>query len=107
MKNRKHLLSTAKEWVNDGKDVVIATVIKTWGSSPNQTGSQMIISNFSEIEGSVSGGCIEGSIINHALKIIKGSKPKLLEFGISNEMAWDVGLACGGKIKIYLEKIEL
>ena len=105
MNNSKNLLSIAQEWISNGRTVAIATVIKTWGSSPNQTGSQMIISNLSEIEGSVSGGCIEGSVIHHALEVIEGARPKLLTFGVSNEMAWDVGLACGGKIQIYLEKI--
>ncbi len=106
MHNKNKLLSIAEKWINEGKSVVIASVIKTWGSAPNLPGSQMIISNLSEIEGSVSGGCIEGLIINHAFEIFKNSKPKLLEFGVSNEKAWEVGLACGGKIQIYIEKIE-
>ena len=106
MSNKKHLLSIAENWINEGKSVVIASVIKTWGSAPSIPGSQMIISNLSEIEGSVSGGCVEGLIINHAFEIFENSKPKLIEFGVSNEKAWEVGLACGGKIQIYIEKIE-
>ena len=105
--NNLHLFSKAEDWIKEGKTVFLATVISTWGSAPNQVGSQMIISNCSDIEGSVSGGCVEGSVLSNALEMQENSKPKTLEYGVSNEKAWEVGLACGGEIKIYLEKIDI
>ena len=106
MNGNLNLFSKALEWINNDKTVFLATVISTWRSSPNQVGSQMIISSFSDIEGSVSGGCVESSVVNNALEMIDDYKPRTLEYGVSNEKAWEVGLACGGKIKVYLEKIE-
>jgi xanthine/CO dehydrogenase XdhC/CoxF family maturation factor len=98
-------LLTAEAWLNEGREIAIATVIQTWGSSPRPGGSRLVVDNNSNFQGSVSGGCVEGAVIAEALEVIQTKKPKMLEFGVSNEMAWDVGLACGGTVKIYVEPV--
>lgn len=100
------LLTQAARWADAGKRVAIATVVRTWGSSPRQVGSQLIVNEDSEFEGSVSGGCIEGAVVTEALDIMETGEPKLLEFGVSDAMAWEVGLACGGEVKVFVEKLE-
>ena len=100
------LLLTAENWLSKNNGVAIATVIRTWGSSPRPVGSQMIVSEKAQIEGSVSGGCIEGSVIENALEIISGQPAKKLDFGVTNETAWQVGLTCGGKITIFIESFK-
>ena len=100
------ILSTALVWKNSGKNVAIATVIKTWGSSPRPMGSQLAVSNDGTFVGSVSGGCIEGAVVTEALEVMKSGKPKVLDFGVSNELAWEAGLACGGQVKVLVEVIE-
>ncbi len=106
MNNDANLLDTAQEWLNEGRKVGIATVVSTWGSSPRPPGSQLIVDNQGSMIGSVSGGCIEGAVIREALEIMEGAKPKLLEFGVSNEDAWEVGLACGGNVQVYVEALR-
>ncbi len=100
------VLGQAANWKAAGKGVALATVVKTWGSSPRPVGSQMAIDDGGNMVGSVSGGCIEGAVVMESREIINGGKPKLLEFGVSNEMAWEVGLACGGKVEVYVERID-
>lgn len=99
-------LNQAVTWHNAGKGVAIATVISTWGSSPRPVGSQLAINDAGDMMGSVSGGCIEGAVVHEALDVIANGEPRLLEFGITNERAWEVGLACGGKIRIFVERVE-
>ena len=86
--------------------LAIATVVETWGSSPRPVGSQLLVDEHGEFLGSVSGGCIEGAVITEALEVIASGVPRLLDFGVSNERAWEVGLSCGGKVQVYLEPIE-
>ncbi len=78
---------------------------ETWGSAPRPAGSQLVIDGAGNFEGSVSGGCVEGSVVEEALDVIASGKPRLLEFGVADESAWRVGLTCGGTIKVYVEKI--
>ena len=99
-------LAHAAAWREAGKAVALATVVKTWGSSPRPVGSQMAVDEDGNMVGSVSGGCIEGTVVMESREIISSGKPKLLEFGVSNEMAWEVGLACGGKVEVYVERVE-
>ncbi|MGI9331533.1 MAG: XdhC family protein, partial [Gammaproteobacteria bacterium] len=89
-----------------GRGVAIATVVSTWGSSPRPAGSQLVADDSGGFVGSVSGGCIEGAVIGEARATIADGEPRLLEFGVSDEQAWDVGLACGGTIQIYVERVE-
>ena len=105
-RNVEDTLATAADWARAGKQVALATVIETWGSSPRPVGSQLVIDKDGAFLGSVSGGCIEGAVIREAQGVIASGEPKLLEFGVSNEMAWEVGLACGGKIRLYVEKLN-
>ena len=104
--NEKEIYSKILDWLKDKKDVAIASVIETWGSSPRPVGSIMAINNNNEIVGSVSGGCVESFVFSKALEVIKSNKVETLEFGVTNTKAWEVGLTCGGKIKVFLEKIS-
>ena len=109
MKNTsdEKILEEANLWINAKHKVALATVIKTWGSSPRQIGSKMIVNEKGEFSGSISGGCVESSIIEESLKLLKDNKPfKKIEFKVTNQNAWEVGLACGGEITIFLERIN-
>ena len=99
------LLSLAAAWKSAGEDVAIATVTETWGSSPRPTGSQLIVTKSGKLEGSVSGGCIEGAVAEAAMTTIATGVPQLLDFGVINDQAWEVGLACGGKVKVFVERL--
>ena len=104
---KENILEEANTWIKSNQKVVLATVIQTWGSSPLQVGSKMIVNEKGIFSGSVSGGCVESSVISESIQLIKkNSKFKKLEFKVSNENAWDVGLACGGEIKIFIEQIN-
>ena len=100
------VLSTAARWQDEGRQVALATVIATWGSSPRPAGSQLAVDDRGRMVGSVSGGCIEGAVVHEAQEVMAGGGTKLLEYGVTNEMAWEVGLACGGTVRVYLEALE-
>ena len=109
MKNSfdEKILDEAKDWLSAKRNVVLATVIQTWGSSPRPIGSRMIINDKGDFSGSVSGGCVETVVVRECLGLIKEKKPfKKIEFKVSNKSAWEVGLACGGEIAIFLEQIN-
>ena len=109
MKNSfdKKNIKKINNWLKDNKKVALATVINTWGSSPQPIGSRMIVNENGDFSGSVSGGCVETSVIRECLEIIKKNKPfKKIDFKISDENAWEVGLACGGEISIFIEQIS-
>ena len=99
------VLDKAAEWHAAGRKVAIATVVSTWGSSPRPAGSQLLVDDQGNMLGSVSGGCIEGAVVKKALDIIDGAPPEVMEFGVSNEQAWEVGLACGGRVQVYVEAL--
>lgn len=100
------VLGEAVQWRKSGKGVALATVVTTWGSSPRPVGSQLAVDDKGKFIGSVSGGCIEGAVIKEALEAIQDGRPRLLDFGVSNEQAWEVGLACGGKVQVFVERLE-
>ena len=100
------LLTLADGWKKQGRDVAIATVVETWGSAPRPAGSRLVIDADGNFEGSVSGGCVEGAVVTEAAEVIGSGVPKLLEFGVADETAWEVGLACGGKIKVFVERLN-
>jgi len=109
MKNSfdEKILEEAKDWLEAKQQVILATVIQTWGSSPRQVGSRMIVNNTGDFSGSVSGGCVETAVVRECLNLLKEEKLfKKIEFKVSNESAWEVGLACGGEIAIFLEQIN-
>jgi xanthine/CO dehydrogenase XdhC/CoxF family maturation factor len=100
------ILREAHGWREAGDNVALATVVTTWGSSPRPVGSQLAVAADGRFIGSVSGGCIEGAVIREALDVIANGKPRLLDFGVTNEQAWEVGLACGGKVQVFVERLE-
>lgn len=99
-------LDFAAEWSSAGYGVALATVVKTWGSSPRPVGSQLAIRLDGVFQGSVSGGCIESSVIETGLEIIRSGGHRMLHFGVTDELAWELGLTCGGEIEIFVESIE-
>jgi len=100
------VLAEAARWREEGREVALATVVRTWGSSPRPVGSHLAIDRDSNFVGSVSGGCIEGAVIHEALEVMRDGKPRMLQYGVTHEMAWEVGLACGGQVNVYVEKVE-
>lgn len=102
----KDPLATAAHWLDLGHRVALATVVETWGSAPRPVGSQLVVRDDGLFEGSVSGGCVEGEVIAAAEDVMTDGAPRFLAFGVSNETAWRVGLACGGKIRVLVEAIE-
>lgn len=100
------VLGAALDWKRAGKGVALATVVTTWGSAPRPVGSQLAVDDEGKFIGSVSGGCIEGAVVTEALDAIADGKPRMLDFGVSDAQAWEVGLACGGKIQIFVERLD-
>ncbi|MGH6873122.1 MAG: XdhC family protein [Rhizomicrobium sp.] len=99
------VLDTAAQWLASGHKVALGTVIKTWGSAPRQAGSQIAVRDDGAFVGSVSGGCVEGAVIESARETMADGKARRLEFGVSDEQAWSAGLACGGHIEIFVEPV--
>ncbi|WP_099866597.1 XdhC family protein [Pararhizobium haloflavum] len=99
-------LAIAQGWLEAGRQVALATVMETWGSAPRPVGSHLVIDGDGNFEGSVSGGCVEGAVIAEAADVIDSGKPRMLEFGVADETAWQVGLSCGGRIRVYVERID-
>jgi xanthine/CO dehydrogenase XdhC/CoxF family maturation factor len=100
------ILKTAETWRREGRGVAVATVVETWGSAPRPVGSHLVIDEDTNFLGSVSGGCVEGAVITEALDVIADGKPRMLEFGVADETAWQVGLSCGGRIRVYVERVD-
>jgi xanthine/CO dehydrogenase XdhC/CoxF family maturation factor len=105
MSDREDVLRQAADWSEGGLGVALATVVSTWGSAPRPAGSHLAVNERGEFVGSVSGGCIEGAVVREAVAAIQDGKPRLLEYGVTNDRAWEVGLACGGKIEVYVERL--
>lgn len=103
--NDPHVLIEARRWLDEGRKAALATVIETWGSAPQPTGSQLVIDADGNFIGSVSGGCVEGAVVTEAMDVIANGKPRILSFGVADETAWEVGLACGGKIRVFVEPL--
>lgn len=99
-------LEQAAAWRAAGRKVAFATVVETWGSSPRPPGSRLAVCEDGSFVGSVSGGCIEGAVVTEALAVMEDRRPRVLSFGVTNEMAWEVGLACGGQVKVFVEAVE-
>ncbi len=102
----KEIIESLRKWQAKGNKTAIATIVGGYGSAPRPLGSKMAVNDLMEFAGSVSGGCIEGDVIRNALRVIKEQKPALLRYGISTDAAWDIGLACGGEIEIFLEPLH-
>jgi len=100
------ILAEAESWKRAGRGVAIATVVETWGSAPRSVGSHLVIDADGNFQGSVSGGCVEGAVVTEAIDVIASGAPRMLEFGVADETAWQVGLSCGGRIKVYVERVS-
>ena len=106
MSDTAEIMEQAAGWREAGQGVALATVVNTWGSSPRPIGAKLAVNDGGAFVGSVSGGCVEGAVVEEALAAIRDGKPRMLDFGVTNEQAWEVGLACGGKIEIFVERVE-
>jgi xanthine dehydrogenase accessory factor len=106
VQNLDDVLDQAAAWRAAGREVALATVIETWGSSPRPAGSQLVVDEHGAFAGSVSGGCIEGAVVQAALEVLGGAPPRALEFGVTNDRAWEVGLACGGRVRLLVERAD-
>ncbi len=102
----KELLHDIDLWRGNGEKVAIATVVKVEGSAPRPVGATMAVSSGGHLAGSVSGGCVETAVFEEAQCVLESGTPKLLRYGITDEMAWDVGLACGGTIEVFVEPLD-
>ena len=102
----KDILPTLETWQGRGDQIVLATVVQTWGSSPRAPGAKMAVNQKGDMVGSVSGGCVEGAVVEEAMTVLKTGRPKLLQYGVADETAWEVGLACGGSIEIFVERLD-
>ena len=100
------VIPSALDWLEEGRRVALATVIQTWGSAPRPVGSQLAIDGGGNFLGSVSGGCVEGDVFEHACEVLRSGQPKLLSYGIEDEEAWNVGLPCGGEIDVFVEPLD-
>jgi xanthine/CO dehydrogenase XdhC/CoxF family maturation factor len=101
-----NILNTTAAWIEEGRKVALATVVETWGSAPQPIGSQLVVDADGNFMGAVSGGCVEGEVISQAMDVIASGAHKVLQFGVADETAWRVGLACGGKIRILVEPVS-
>jgi xanthine dehydrogenase accessory factor len=102
----RDVLAIALRWREAGQRAAIATVVSTWGSAPRPAGSQLVCNDAGQFAGSVSGGCVEVAVIEAAAEVMRTGAPTVLEFGVSDEQAFNVGLACGGRIRVYVEAME-
>ena len=102
----RDVMETIDQWHSEGQPVALATVVQTWGSSPRQAGAKMALTPAGHIAGSVSGGCVEGAVYEEGVEALKSGAPRLLHFGVADETAWEVGLSCGGTIRVYVEKVD-
>ncbi|NIP83370.1 MAG: XdhC family protein [Gemmatimonadetes bacterium] len=105
MSTDQDVLTAAAAWRARGLGVALATVVRTWGSAPREAGSHMAVNEEGTFCGSVSGGCVEGAVVEEAMEVIRSGRGRRLSFGVTDEMAWEVGLACGGKVAIWVERV--
>ena len=103
---KNELLPTIEQWRAEGKKVAIATVVRVLGTAPRREGAKLVVSDAGELAGSVSGGCVEGAVLEEALRVLKTGKPALLQYGITSDMLTDVGLSCGGTISVLVEPLD-
>lgn len=102
----RDILPTLEKWRANGEDIAVATVVKSYGSSPRQLGAKMAVTRAGDMVGSVSGGCVEGAVFQEAQGVLKTRQPKLVRYGVTDDLAWEVGLACGGTIEVFIEPMD-
>ncbi len=106
MQEPAEVLATALAWLEAGRKVALATVVETGGSSPRPVGSNLVVAADGAFEGSVSGGCVESAVVSAAQDVIASGESIIMDFGYTDAEAWDVGLACGGSIQVFVERLE-
>ncbi len=106
MQEPAEVLATALAWLEAGRKVALATVVETGGSSPRPVGSNLVVAEDGAFEGSVSGGCVESAVVSAAQDVIASGESIIMDFGYTDAEAWDVGLACGGSIQVFVERLE-
>ena len=99
----RDVLPEIRKWRTEGKRIAVATVVKAWGSSPRPIGSRMAVTDAGDMIGSVSGGCVEGAVFEEAQGVLESGVPKLVSYGVTTDVAWSVGLSCGGEIEVFVE----
>lgn len=102
----RDILPEIEKWRDEGEEVAIATVVRASGSAPRPVGAKLAVTPAGRMVGSVSGGCVEGAVFEKAIEVLRTGRPELVHYGISDEMAWDVGLSCGGVIDVFIEKLQ-
>jgi xanthine dehydrogenase accessory factor len=102
----RDILATLQQWRAEGKCIALATVVRVEGSVPRREGARLAVSSTGEMVGSVSGGCVENDVFRHAQEVLKGGEPRLLCYAITDDMTWEVGLACGGAIEVWVERLD-
>ena len=102
----RDILATVERWQANGEDIAVATVVRAMGSSPRQLGAKMAVTRSGDMVGSVSGGCVEGAVFEEAQGVLKTRQPRLVRYGVTDDLAWEVGLACGGSIEVFIEPLD-
>lgn len=102
----RDVLEYIDEWTSEGEQVAVATVVAAAGSTPRPVGAKLVVTKSGKMQGSVSGGCVEGAVYQTAMEVIESGEPQLVHYGISDEMGWEVGLSCGGTIDVFVEPIN-
>lgn len=103
----RDVLEQIDNWLGEGEEIAVATVISTAGSTPRPVGARLIVTRTGKMHGSVSGGCVEGAVVETAMDVLDSGKPRLVSFGITDEMGWEVGLSCGGEIEVFVEPLAV
>ncbi|HMM41639.1 MAG TPA: XdhC family protein [Thermomicrobiales bacterium] len=101
----RDILEYVDEWTREGEEIALATVVGAAGSTPRPVGAKLVVTRSGRMQGSVSGGCVEGAVIQTAMEVLDSGTPQLVHFGISDEMGWEVGLSCGGEIDVFVEPL--
>src|SRR5215831_6348655 len=102
----REVLEELRQWTREGEEIAIATVVETWGSSPRPLGSKMLVTRSGKMAGSVSNGCIEGAVFEEAQKVLQSGTPRVAAFGVADDVAFEVGLACGGHIEVFVQPLN-
>jgi xanthine dehydrogenase accessory factor len=102
----RDILTQIDHWLEEKQPIALATVVQTWGSAPRGIGAKMAVTSSGEMTGSVSGGCVEGAVVENGMRVLKTGRPQLLHFGVADETAWEVGLACGGTIEVFVKPLD-
>ena len=102
----REILDRVEEWRDRGEHIAVATVLTTSGSTPRPAGAKMAVTAHGDVAGSISGGCVDTDVIEHAMEVLRSGRPQIVEYGYSPDMTWEVGLMCGGSVQVYIEPLE-